>query len=81
MEERALLAFVVALALTAAVTPLVARLAVRVGAVDPLQERGLAQAQTPLLGGLAILVGVLVAGALFLPASTEMRGIPGRRVT
>ena len=77
MEERALLAFLVALALTAAVTPLVARLAVRVGAVDPVQERGLAQTQTPLLGGLAILVGVLVAGALFLPASTEMRGILG----
>ena len=77
MEERALLAFVVALALTAAVTPLVARLAVRVGAVDPVQERGLAQTQTPLLGGLAILVGVLVAGALFLPASSEMRGILG----
>ena len=62
MEERALLAFLVALALTAAVTPLVARLAVRVGAVDPVQERGLAQDATPLLGGLAILVGVLVAG-------------------
>ena len=42
-----------------------------------MQERGLAQTQTPLLGGLAILVGVLVAGALFLPASSEMRGILG----
>jgi UDP-GlcNAc:undecaprenyl-phosphate GlcNAc-1-phosphate transferase len=77
MEERALLAFLVALALTAAVTPLVARLAGRVGAVDPVQERGLAQERTPLLGGLAILVGVLVAGAIFLPASDEMRGILG----
>ncbi len=77
MEERALLAFLVALALTAAVTPLVARLAVRVGALDPVQERGLAQERTPLLGGLAILVGVLVAGALFLPATSEMRGILG----
>ena len=77
MEERALLAFLLALALTAAVTPLVARLAVQVGAVDPVQERGLAQTQTPLLGGLAILVGVLVAGAVFLPASSEMRGILG----
>jgi UDP-GlcNAc:undecaprenyl-phosphate/decaprenyl-phosphate GlcNAc-1-phosphate transferase len=77
MEERALLAFLVALALTAAVTPIVARLARRVGAVDPVQERGLAQERTPLLGGLAILVGVLVAGALFLPATSEMRGILG----
>jgi UDP-GlcNAc:undecaprenyl-phosphate GlcNAc-1-phosphate transferase len=77
MEARALLAFVVAFALTAAVTPLVGRLAVRIGAVDPVQERGLSQQSTPLLGGLAILVGVLAAGALFLPWSQEMRGILG----
>jgi UDP-GlcNAc:undecaprenyl-phosphate GlcNAc-1-phosphate transferase len=77
MEERALIAFVVALAVTAAVTPLVARLALRVGAVDPVQERGLATRPTPLLGGLAILAGVLVAGAIFLPVTTEMRGILG----
>jgi UDP-GlcNAc:undecaprenyl-phosphate/decaprenyl-phosphate GlcNAc-1-phosphate transferase len=77
MEARALLAFVVALALTAAITPLVGRLATRVGAVDPLQERGLAQERTPLLGGLAILAGVLAAGALFLPWSAEVRGILG----
>jgi UDP-GlcNAc:undecaprenyl-phosphate GlcNAc-1-phosphate transferase len=77
METRALIAFVLALALTAAVTPLVARLARRVGALDPVQERGLASERTPLLGGLAIFAGVLVAGALLLPATTEMRGILG----
>ncbi len=77
METRALIAFVLALALTAAVTPLVARLARRVGALDPVQERGLASTQTPLLGGLAIFAGVAVAGALLLPASAEMRGILG----
>jgi UDP-GlcNAc:undecaprenyl-phosphate/decaprenyl-phosphate GlcNAc-1-phosphate transferase len=77
MEARALLAFVLALALTAAITPLVGRLATRVGAVDRLQERGLAQERTPLLGGLAILAGVLAAGALFLPSSAEVRGILG----
>src|SRR5215213_2500024 len=75
MEDRALIAFVLALALTAAVTPLVARLARRVGALDPVPERGLASEPTPLLGGLAILAGVLVAGSLLLPATTEMRGI------
>jgi UDP-GlcNAc:undecaprenyl-phosphate GlcNAc-1-phosphate transferase len=77
MEARALLAFAVALALTAAVTPLVGRLARRVGAVDPVHERGLAQERTPLLGGLAILVGVLAAGIALLPMSTEVRGILG----
>jgi UDP-GlcNAc:undecaprenyl-phosphate/decaprenyl-phosphate GlcNAc-1-phosphate transferase len=77
MEARALIAFVVALALTTAVTPLVARLARRVGALDPVQERGLASERTPLLGGLAIFAGVLLAAALFVPASSEMRGILG----
>jgi UDP-GlcNAc:undecaprenyl-phosphate/decaprenyl-phosphate GlcNAc-1-phosphate transferase len=77
MEERALFAFLVALALTTAVTPLVAKLARRVGALDPVQERGLATEPTPLLGGLAILAGVLVAGAIFLPTSPEMRAILG----
>jgi UDP-GlcNAc:undecaprenyl-phosphate GlcNAc-1-phosphate transferase len=77
METRALIAFVLALALTTAVTPLVARLARRVGALDPVQERGLAADRTPLLGGLAILAGVLVAGSLLLPATAEMRGILG----
>jgi UDP-GlcNAc:undecaprenyl-phosphate GlcNAc-1-phosphate transferase len=77
MEARALLAFAVALAVTAVVTPLVARLARRVGAVDPMPERGLSQERTPLLGGLAILVGVAVAGVALLPMSTEVRGILG----
>jgi UDP-GlcNAc:undecaprenyl-phosphate GlcNAc-1-phosphate transferase len=77
MEARALLAFALCLALTASLTPLVARLARRLGALDPVQERGLASEPTPLLGGLAILAGVMVAGALFLPGSSEMRGILG----
>src|SRR3954464_10904816 len=77
MEARALLAFLLALALTAAITPLVGRLATRIGAVDRLQERRLAQERTPLLRGLATLAGVLAAGALFLPSSAEVRGILG----
>ncbi|HYH90539.1 MAG TPA: MraY family glycosyltransferase [Solirubrobacteraceae bacterium] len=80
MEARALLAFLVALALTTALTPLVVRIARRVGALDPVQERGLASEPTPLLGGLAILAGVLVAGVIFLPVSTEMRGILGAAI-
>src|SRR5690349_8445565 len=60
MQARALIAFVVALALTAAVTPLVARLARRLGALDPVQERGLSSERTPLLGGLAILAAAAV---------------------
>ncbi len=63
----AVLSFVVATAVAAAATPLAARLARRLGAVDLPRERGLSQRPTPLLGGLAILAAVLVAGLIWLP--------------
>ncbi len=71
----ALFAFLGALAVAALLTPFVARLAVRVGAVDEPRERGLAAQATPLLGGLAIFAAVLVAAAIWLPMSAETRGI------
>jgi UDP-GlcNAc:undecaprenyl-phosphate GlcNAc-1-phosphate transferase len=71
----AVYAFLTALATAALLTPLVARLATRVGAVDEPRERGLASQATPLLGGLAILAGVLVAAAIWLPTSGQTRGI------
>jgi UDP-GlcNAc:undecaprenyl-phosphate GlcNAc-1-phosphate transferase len=77
MEADALYGFLIALVVTAVLTPPIARLAQRVGAVDPVQERGLAREARPLLGGLAIFAGVLVAGALFLPSTAEIRGIMG----
>jgi len=67
MEWRAVLACLVALAVAAALTPVVARLARRVGAVDAISDRGLAREPTPLLGGIAIFLAALVAGLLFLP--------------
>jgi UDP-GlcNAc:undecaprenyl-phosphate GlcNAc-1-phosphate transferase len=51
----------IAFAVSAVVTPLVGRLAVRVGAVDQPRGRGLAAGGTPLIGGLAMLVAVVVA--------------------
>ena len=66
MYLDAVLAFLVATAVAFVLTPVAARLAERIGAVDRLSERGLAQRETPLLGGLAILAGVLVAGAIWL---------------
>lgn len=74
-ELDALLAFLVALAVAALLTPLAARLAVRVGAVDEPRERGLAMRSTPLLGGLAILAGVLVAALIWLPLDQQTTGI------
>ncbi len=62
----ALFAGLVAAAVTFAVTPLSARVAVRLGAVDQPRDRGLSDRPTPLLGGVAILAGVAVAMALWL---------------
>src|SRR3954470_9275862 len=76
MEVDALLAFACALAAAALLTPPVAALARRVGAVDPVRERGLAAEPTPLLGGVAILAGVLLGAGIFLtPLTLEIRGI------
>src|SRR3954453_9267420 len=67
-ELDALFAFLVAAAVTAALTPLTKRLARAVGAIDEPRERGLSEKATPLLGGLAIFGGVFVAVLAFLPA-------------
>jgi UDP-GlcNAc:undecaprenyl-phosphate GlcNAc-1-phosphate transferase len=74
-ELDALWAFLAAGGVTLILTPVVAGAARRLGAVAEPTERGLHQEPTPSLGGLAILAGVLVAGALFLPAGGTTRGI------
>jgi UDP-GlcNAc:undecaprenyl-phosphate GlcNAc-1-phosphate transferase len=77
----AVLSFVVAMVVSAALTPVAARLAVRIGAVDIPRERGLSYRETPLLGGLAILAGVLVAAVIWLPGEIKLphtvHGAPG----
>jgi UDP-GlcNAc:undecaprenyl-phosphate GlcNAc-1-phosphate transferase len=67
-ELHALYAFLAAAAVTALLTPLTMRLAVAVGAVDEPRRRGLSHRPTPLLGGLAIFAGVLVAMLVWLPS-------------
>jgi UDP-GlcNAc:undecaprenyl-phosphate GlcNAc-1-phosphate transferase len=69
---HAALAFVVAGALAAVLTPLAARLARMIGAVDAPRERGLAARETPLLGGLAILAAVLICAAIWMPHSIRL---------
>jgi UDP-GlcNAc:undecaprenyl-phosphate GlcNAc-1-phosphate transferase len=68
----AVLSFLVAMVVSAALTPLAARVAFRVGAVDRPRARGLSDRNRPLLGGLAILAGVLVAAAIWLPAVIKL---------
>src|SRR3954449_8054476 len=75
MGEKAILAALVAFAVAAALTPLAARFARRVGVMDVQKDIGLARTPTPLLGGLAIFGGALVAGLLFLPDNHRTEGI------
>jgi UDP-GlcNAc:undecaprenyl-phosphate GlcNAc-1-phosphate transferase len=67
-ELDAVYAFLVAAAVTAILTPFTMRLARRVGAIDEPRARGLSVRPTPLLGGIAIFGGVLVAMLIWLPA-------------
>lgn len=74
-ELDALWALLVAGAAALVLTPLAARMARRAGAVATPRDRDLHESPTPRMGGLAILAGVLLAGALFLPGGRESRGI------
>ncbi|MGH2865262.1 MAG: glycosyltransferase family 4 protein [Solirubrobacteraceae bacterium] len=67
-ELDALYAFLAAAVVTALLTPLTMRFARVVGAIDEPRERGLSDRPTPLLGGIAIFIGVLIAGLIWLPA-------------
>ncbi|MHB1998685.1 MAG: glycosyltransferase family 4 protein [Solirubrobacteraceae bacterium] len=67
-ELDALYAFLTAGAVAALLTPLTMRIARAVGAIDRPRERGLAARATPLLGGIAIFAGALVAGLIWLPS-------------
>jgi UDP-GlcNAc:undecaprenyl-phosphate GlcNAc-1-phosphate transferase len=76
-ELDALWAFLVAAWVALLLTPLVARMARRLGVVNHPRDRDLHDRPTPGLGGLAILAAVVVAALLFLPNDQETRGIIG----
>ncbi|MBJ7330215.1 MAG: undecaprenyl/decaprenyl-phosphate alpha-N-acetylglucosaminyl 1-phosphate transferase, partial [Solirubrobacteraceae bacterium] len=65
----------VAAGVAAALTPVTAMFARRVGAVDHPRDRGLGPGGTPLLGGLAIYAGVVVGALLMLDIDDELLGI------
>ena len=79
MYLDAVLAFVVAMAVAAALTPIAARFARKVGAIAMPSERGLATRSTTMLGGLAILAGVLLAAAIWMPATIKLPRTVGTR--
>jgi UDP-GlcNAc:undecaprenyl-phosphate GlcNAc-1-phosphate transferase len=67
----ALLAFFVATAAAALLTPLAGMFARRVGAMAEPSEPGLARGKTPQLGGLAIFAGTLLAAAIWMPEGRD----------
>jgi UDP-GlcNAc:undecaprenyl-phosphate GlcNAc-1-phosphate transferase len=71
----ALFAFLLAGLAAFLLVPFTDRLARRVGAIDYPNERSLHEVPTPKLGGLAILVGVLLTGLIWLPWDAETRAI------
>jgi UDP-GlcNAc:undecaprenyl-phosphate/decaprenyl-phosphate GlcNAc-1-phosphate transferase len=71
----ALLAAAAAAVVTAVLTPFVGRAARRLGALDEPRDRGLSQRMTPLLGGVAIFAGVVVAALIWLPMDQSYRAI------
>ncbi len=75
----AALAFLIAMAITVALTPAAARFARKVGALSPARDRDLGIPDTPQLGGLAILAGVVVAAFVFLPGTIRLAHAAGAR--
>jgi UDP-GlcNAc:undecaprenyl-phosphate/decaprenyl-phosphate GlcNAc-1-phosphate transferase len=76
-ELDALGAFLVAALIAFVATPPVARLARRLGVLHYPRDRDLHDRPVPGLGGLAILAAAVVSALVFLPWSSETRGIIG----
>lgn len=73
----AVLAFIFAASVAWTLVPLAESIARRIGAIDHPKERSLHDVPTPKLGGLAILIGVLGAGLIWLPLDTETYAVLG----
>jgi UDP-GlcNAc:undecaprenyl-phosphate GlcNAc-1-phosphate transferase len=69
------LAFVVALSVTAALIPLLARLAPSIGLTDPPGPRKVHSVPVPRVGGLAMAAGLFIATLLTVELSPPVRGL------
>ena len=67
--------FLLALTIVLVLTPVIAGLARRIGAVDRPESRRLNEVPIPRLGGLALFVGILVPSLAFLEIGREARGL------
>lgn len=69
-------AVLTAAVLTFAATPLVKKLAVKIGAIDiPKDNRRMHHVPIPLLGGLAIFIGFVVSILIFVETDTQVEGM------
>lgn len=71
----AVFAFILAAAIAWLLVPVAEGFARRIGAIDYPRERGLHDAPTPKLSGIAILIAIEAAGWIFLPNDGETRSI------
>ena len=74
-EIYALYAALVSAVVAWLLVPVAEGIARRIGAMDHPNDRSLHQVPTPKLGGLAILIGVLVAAVLFMPWAPLTRAV------
>lgn len=72
---EALFAFATAAAIAWLLVPVAETFAWRIGAIDRPRERSLHVIPTPRLSGIAILIAVCTAGAIFLPWDDQTRAI------
>jgi len=75
MEMYSWLAFCVALLVSYLATPLVRRLAIRIGAVDQPNARKVHKSPIPRLGGLAIYLSFMAAILITLPLDAQIYGV------
>ncbi|MCF6459904.1 glycosyltransferase family 4 protein [Clostridium sp. Cult3] len=68
--------FIISVALSLSMTPIVKKIAVKVGAIDiPKDERRVHKKSMPLMGGLALYISVIVTSLLFLPIDKTLISI------
>ncbi len=74
--ENIAVPFIMSLALSLSMTPIVKRMAIKVGAMDiPKDERRVHKKPMPLMGGLAIYISVIITSLIFLPIDKSLISI------
>ncbi|NLV77039.1 MAG: undecaprenyl/decaprenyl-phosphate alpha-N-acetylglucosaminyl 1-phosphate transferase [Tissierellia bacterium] len=74
--EYIFMPFIISLALSLSMTPVVKKIAVKLGAMDvPKDERRVHKKPMPLMGGLAIYISIIITSLIFLPIDKSLISI------